>query len=86
MVDGFGNEFLAFKDDQKRVERSTELPADYLSLVESMGLAAYTYGDLEFIRMSINKNPDDESRLIYKKLLDKLYAVGLDNKLLDNLK
>ena len=86
MVDGFGNEFLAFKENQKRVERSTELPADYLSLIESMGLSAYTYGDLEFIRMSVNQNPDDESKLIYRKLLDKLYAVGLDNKLLDNLK
>lgn len=86
MTIGFGNEFLAYKEDQKRVERSTELPPDYLSLIESMDICAATYGDLAFIRQSINQNPNDENKLIYKKLLDKLYAIGLDNKILDTLK
>lgn len=86
MTPGLGNKFLAYRSDKNRIERSTELPADYISLIESMGLYAETYGDLAFIKQSIDQNPNDEAKIIQKKMLNKLYAFGLTDNILNNLK
>jgi hypothetical protein len=83
---GFGNEFHFQREKNNKIDRTTELPNEYLTIAEEMSLPVRTYGDLAFAYGATVELPNDDSRAPYKELLQKLYAIGLDQKIFEEIK
>lgn len=86
MTQGMGNEFLSYRAEKNKIDKSTELPQEYLEIVNSMDLPVNTYGDLAFIKNALDEAPDNEARAPYKQLLEKLSAIGFDVLVLKDLR
>ena len=82
---GFGNEFNTYRSKKMKVSKSTELPSKYQQVAETLNLPVITYGDLAFIKMSLDQSPDNESRAPYKVLFKNLIALGFEPQVLDTL-
>jgi hypothetical protein len=83
---GLGNEFFIYRAAKNRIEKTTELPEEYRVIVDSLGLPVNTYGDLAFVRNALDEQPENESRIPYRQLFDKLYAIGFDPIILKELR
>lgn len=63
------------------ITRTTELPPDYLAVINKLNIRCQTYGDLAFIKLSVDQNPDSP----YRNLFDELNEVGFDSNILQTL-
>lgn len=78
LTNNFINEFSYASRMNKRITRSKELPAAYITIAKDLGVNVNTYGDLAFLQMAIDRNKEkDTPRYI---LLSNLELLGLDLK------
>lgn len=82
---GFGNEFNLYREKQDKIGKSTELPAEYKQVANTLNLPVFTYGDLAFIKMALDQSPNSEARAPYKVLFHNLMAIGFEPSVLNNL-
>jgi predicted acetyltransferase len=68
-----------------RITRSTQLPTDYKSVVNSLSLDVCTYGDLAFAKLAIENDPNSSEIAIYIKMFDELKNIGFDDGVLGRL-
>lgn len=83
---GLANEFLLNKKTAETITKSTPLPTVFLQAAETLAIPVSTYGDLAFIKMAVDQNPDSPARAPHKNLLKSLMALGLKEELLNSLK
>jgi hypothetical protein len=79
------NQFKAEFKKRSTITKSTELPDNYLNLVTSLNLSACTYGDLAFIKMAVENDPDRDDFAAYHELFKKLDENGFDISALQTL-
>lgn len=78
VTSGFANEFLDTRaNKRKKMSKSLELPGSYVEIAKDLGITVKTYGDLAFIKMSLDRNSDDKSSPYYV-LISNLELLGLD--------
>lgn len=82
---GFGNEFNMYRVKKMKISKSTELPSKYQQIINALNLPVVTYGDLAFVKMSLDENPENISKLPYKKMFQNLIALGFELDTLNNL-
>ena len=82
---GFGNEFNFYREEKTKVCKTTELPTEYKTIASTLNLSIITYGDLAFIKMALDQNPNEESRKPYHILFDSLKEVGFEPSILNEL-
>jgi hypothetical protein len=70
---------------ESRISRSTQLPADYKSVVSNLNLDVCTYGDLAFAKVAIENDPSSSELEIYIRLFDELKKIGFDDNVLGRL-
>lgn len=80
------NEFNALVQESNKIVRSKELPEQYRGIASSLNISVSSYGDLAFIKMALDQDPDAPSRAPYRELFSKLQSVGFDLSILENLK
>ena len=81
LTPGIGNEFNIFMKNKNKITRSTELPMIFKELLSDLDITLDTYGDLAFFQQSVKENKRDD----YCKVLNRLYVLGLDPKILENI-
>ncbi|HLG27922.1 MAG TPA: hypothetical protein VI423_09075, partial [Paenisporosarcina sp.] len=81
----FGNEFNIYREQRAKIIKTTELPAEYKQVADTLSLQVSTYGDLAFIKMALDQSPNSESRTPYKVLFHNLMALGFEPSVLNNL-
>jgi hypothetical protein len=79
------NEFLSKKKASKAVTKNTNIPNEYISVIESYNLSASTYGDLAFILRAIEQDPEDPTRQEYAKMFKVLEVMGLSKEKIKEL-
>lgn len=84
MSTGLGNEFLLYRQEKNKIDRSTELPTDYKTIVDELELPITTYGELAFAKSAVDQNP--EGRASYKAMFDKLLSIGFEFDIIKDLK
>lgn len=82
---GFGNEFNTYRAKKMKVSKFTELPSKYQQVVDALNLPVATYGDLAFVKMSLDQNPESDSKAPYKTLFRNLISLGFELETLNNL-
>lgn len=82
----FCNEYNLYKIEKNKITRVTELPKKFQDVVDNLGLPLRTYGDLAFAKQAVDQNPNNPAREPYKIMFDRLYAVGFEFKLIQDLK
>lgn len=82
---GFGNEFNTYRTKKMKISKSTELPNKYQQIAEALSLSVVTYGDLAFVKMSLDENHEDDSKNPYKILFKDLIKLGFEVETLNNL-
>jgi hypothetical protein len=81
---GFFNEFAQFTYKKDVITRSSLLPKAFIKLADDLGISVTTYGDLAFVLMASERNPDDKENP-KNKLMSNLVLFGLDLKELKGL-
>ena len=84
LTQGFANEFFHERVKKTKITRSSKLPESYIKIGEDLGVNINTYGDLAFIQMAVERNPDDIKNPRYI-LLANLELLGLDFKSLKEM-
>jgi len=67
------------------ITKSTELPNDYIITAENLDLKINTYGDLIFVKMALENNPEREDFDIYQKFLTEIKHKGFDEQVLNGM-
>jgi hypothetical protein len=80
------NEFKTSLKERAIIARTTALPVEYSAVVLMLDLPIKTFGDLAFAKQALDLNPDDPSKQIYDVMFTKLYQVGFEFSVLDNLR
>jgi len=80
----FCNEFKLIVQAKKKIDRTTELPPDYKQIVDDLDLPVNTFGDLAFAKQALDVNSDGKK--VYEQMFNKLYAVGFNIQMLQNLR
>ena len=76
-------DFKAKYKKSKKILRSTQLPSVFGSVINSFGYDfLQTYGDLAFVKLSIESNPDNNE---YQPLFHSLQENGFDPLVLEDL-
>lgn len=78
------NEFHLYRQEKKKIDRSTEVPEDYKKVIDELGLPIRTFGDLAFAKQALDANPS--GRQAYERMFDKLYAIGFEFQMLQGLR
>ena len=78
------NEFLYKRNEKLKPTRSTEIPPEYKSIAETLGVNVSTYGDLAFIKTAINQD-NNNSYKEYKKLFMHLKSLGFEESILEQI-
>jgi hypothetical protein len=78
------NEFHLYRQEKKKINRTTEIPEDYKKVVDELGLPVRTFGDLAFAKQAVDTNP--RGREAYERMFDKLYAIGFEYQMLQGLR
>lgn len=82
----FGNEFGYWYEENNTIQKTTDLPIEYINLAKQMNLPILTYSDLAFAHQAIQSNPDSISRQPYKDFLTQIQTMGMDLNILKDLK
>lgn len=80
------NEFKVERAQKHKITRSTPLPEEFVGIADTLGVSAATYGDVAFIQMAIDQNPEAESRRPYREFLRHIKSFGFDESVLEGLK
>lgn len=79
-------EFKAKYKKSKKITRATQLPKNYEAVISSLGFDdIVTYGDLAFVKMAIDSDPENDSYRCYDKLFTSLKGEGFNSGILDTL-
>lgn len=78
------NDFKFARDQKKEIKRTTELPESYKSIASQLGIDLNTYGDLAFLKLSIDSGLDKTGN--YKLILGNIEAMGFSLVELENIK
>ncbi|MCK9567816.1 hypothetical protein M0R72_02550 [Candidatus Pacearchaeota archaeon] len=78
-------QFKKMFSKDSRISRSTQLPADYKSVVSSLNIDVCTYGDLAFAKLAIENDPNGSEVAIYIRMFDELKNIGFDDGVLGRL-
>jgi hypothetical protein len=84
LTSGFFNEFTQFYHKKETITRSTLLPQSFIKIADDFGITITTYGDLAFVQMAAERNPEDRDNP-KNKLISNLQVLGLDLKELKGL-
>lgn len=79
------NKFKFDYAEKTKIRRSTVLPKEFIELAQEKGIDVNSYGDLSFIKLAIDSNPEDSSMDIYKEFFNVLLGYCFDFKILDTL-
>lgn len=79
------NEYAEYLNKKNQINRATELPQEYKQVAETLNLPVFTFGDLAFVKLSIEQDPDNIEKAPYKQLLQTLTVMGFETKLLNNI-
>jgi hypothetical protein len=52
---GLGNEFFIQFAEKNKINKTTELPHEYIEIIDSLGLPVVTYGDLAFVKNALEE-------------------------------
>jgi len=80
----FCNEFQLYRVEKNKITRATELPINYQTVVDELGLPVRTYGDLAFAKQAIDQNP--AGRESYQLMFKNLYSIGFEYRTIQDLK
>lgn len=82
---GYGNEFNSYRAKKIKVNKSTELPVKYQQIAEVCNVHVVTYGDLAFLKMALDQDPDSEHKAPHKAFFKDIINMGFEPEILNNL-
>jgi len=82
----FCNEFHLHVAERGKITRSSNLPCDYIEVIDALDLPMRTFGDLAFAKQAVDENPNSKSREPYRVMFKKLYAIGFEFDMLKEIK
>ena len=82
----FCNEFHLAMVAAQKIGRATELPSEYIVVVDRLDVPANTFGDLAFAKNAMDNDPMHESVKVYHQLFRELYKVGFEFEMIKDLK
>lgn len=84
LTSGFANGFQFYYQEKNKITRSSVLPDEFKFLAEALKININTYGDLAFIKLALEQDP--ENRQEYKNLFNHLKSLGFEEVQLEEIK
>ncbi len=79
------NQFKFQQAKSAKIQKTTQLPPQYQSIVDQLDLPVTTYGDLAFAKMALEQAPESAARAPYKILFNDLVELGFELNILETL-
>lgn len=79
------NRFKGVFRERQKITRSTALPNDFIIAAQNNGFDIQCYGDLAFMKMAVDNDPNRTDAFTIRTLLQQLESMGFNTAILNSL-